>query len=697
MRPVSLRAKFVRDLALMLVVTGAVNIVILWFANRRAVHTLSASIIRQTLQTIERELDSFFNPVTFSLEVAASWSAEGALDLETRSGPFGDQAGFVVLRRRMTERFIPVMEQLPRLSSLLVADETGREFMLLRTDAGFEAWQTFVQDDGSLLRRRTWSDHGADLTVSRIDYDPRHRPWFTGAIAAGTGEVYWTEPYTFFTTGQPGISASIAARTPGGLTQVIGFDVLLRDISEFTRSLRVTQRGKVVVMTTDDLVVGLPNDPRFDDPQAREAALLKGPDELGLELARDATQAFGDAVVQAIEQQRDPQEMTVRFRSLGEAWWGESRLFSLAPTRHLRMAVIVPESELLGNLIYQRLVIAAALLAVLLVGLWRTIVLGRTLSRPVEQLVGQTDRIGQGDLSPAPAIRTDISEVRRIAAAHDRMRRSLQNLMKLERDIQIARQIQQSTMPHALPALDGFEIAAWNEPADETGGDTFDVIGLPDRSTGADALPHGRAAAPTARGEHTAPRAVLLLADATGHGIGPALAATQIRAMLRMALRLGSDLPQIARHLNEQLVADLPDNRFITAWMGEVDARAGTLTSFSAGQGPLLLYRAAARTITHVPTDAPPFGVTPDLIATPAAAVRMERGDVFAVLSDGLFEARNAAGEQFGLDRVEAVLTDAAADGADAIIAALRAAVESFTSSAAADDDRTIIVIRRTR
>ncbi len=694
MHPVSIRAKFVRDLALMLVVTGAVNIVILWFANRRAVHTLSASIIRQTLLTIERELDSFFDPVTFSLEVAASWSQEGALNLDTRSGPFGDEAGFVVLRRRMTERFIPVMEQLPRLSSLLVADETGREFMLLRSDAGFEAWQTFVQDDGSLLRRRTWSDYGGDLTVSRVDYDPRIRPWFTGAVEAGAGEVYWTEPYTFFTTGQPGITASVAARTPDGLTQVIGFDVLLRDISQFTRSLRVSQRGKVVVMTTDDLVVGLPNDPRFDDPQTREAALLKGPDELGLELARDATQAFGDAIVHAIEERRDPQEMTVRFRSLGEAWWGESRLFSLSPTRHLRMAVVVPESELLGNLIYQRLVIAAALLAVLLVGLWRTILLGRTLSRPVEQLVAQTDRIGQGDLSPAPAIRTDISEVRRIAAAHDRMRRSLQELMKLERDIQIARQIQQSTLPHALPILDGFEIAAWNEPADETGGDTFDVIGLTDRGA-ASASRQGSGPMSIEPGDRKADRAVLLLGDATGHGIGPALAATQIRAMLRMAVRLGSDLQQIARHLNEQLVADLPDNRFITAWMGEVDARAGTLTSFSAGQGPLLLYRAAERSVSEVPTDAPPFGVTPDLVASPRPALKMQRGDLFVVLSDGLFEARNAAGEQFGLNRVKAVLIDAAANHADAIIAALRAAVETFTAHAAADDDRTIIVIRR--
>ena len=100
---------------------------------------------------------------------------------------------------------------------------------------------------------------------------------------------------------------------------------------------------------------------------------------------------------------------------------------------------------------------------------------------------------------------------------------------KLQRDLQLARQIQQSTVPTLLPRLAGFGLAAWSEPAEETGGDAFDVIGF---RTG-----HATA------GDDEADRALLLLADATGHGIGPALAVTQLRAMLRMAARLGADLP----------------------------------------------------------------------------------------------------------------------------------------------------------
>lgn len=682
MRPVSIRFRFLRDLVLLALLMGGAALLVFWVASRRTIRTHSASIIRQTLETTERELESFFDPVGLSLQVARGWGESGALSLMAPSDVVGAEAAEAAVRERLVERFIAVVRQLPRISSLLVADETGREFMLLHTARGFEVWQTRPREDGGFERRRTWSDWNAP-PESRLDYDPLVRPWFNGAMenlrrSEGTGRgaaLYWTEPYTFFTTHDPGITASIAMRDPAGRAQVVGFDILLADISEFTRSLRVGQRGKIVVMTTDDLVVGLPGDARFADPEVRRAAYLREPHEIGLDLARDATRAFGDAVVKAIQENRSPEGLTVRFQSLDEAWWGEAREFSLAPDRRLRIAVVVPEAELLGDIAAQRLTFAGILAALLLVGVWRAIVLGRTLSRPVEQLVAQSDRIGRGDLSPPQPIATDISEVQRLAAAHERMRESLRSLMRLERDLQIARQIQQSTLPRTLPALDGFDLAGWNEPAEETGGDTFDVIAV--------------------EGEGAA-RAVLLLADATGHGIGPALAATQIRAMLRMAVRLGADLADVARHLNEQLLADLPDNRFITAWLGEVDARAGTIASFSAGQGPILIYRAALGAFERRSADAPPFGVVDDMAVNVAAPVALERGDLFIVISDGFYEAHDAAGEQFGPARVERTIASHAGASAAAIIAAVREAVDAFTHSKRADDDRTIIVIRRT-
>ena len=175
---------------------------------------------------------------------------------------------------------------------------------------------------------------------------------------------------------------------------------------------------------------------------------------------------------------------------------------------------------------------------------------------------------------------------------------------RLKGDLEIAREIQQSTFPTLLPIARGYEIVAWSKPAEETGGDTFDVIGLP--VSGEDQSPAG-VGAEDAAGE---PEQVLfMLADATGHGIGPALAATGIRAMLRMGVRMRGELDAIIHHLNEQLTADLPDGRFVTGWLGLLDTASGTVRSFSAGQAPIYVYRAADGAIESLDADDVPFGI----------------------------------------------------------------------------------------
>ena len=252
---------------------------------------------------------------------------------------------------------------------------------------------------------------------------------------------------------------------------------------------------------------------------------------------------------------------------------------------------------------------------------------------------------------------------------------------KLQRDLQLARQIQQSTVPTLLPRLAGFGLAAWSEPAEETGGDAFDVIGF---RTG-----HATA------GDDEADRALLLLADATGHGIGPALAVTQLRAMLRMAARLGADLPAIAGHMNRQLYDDLPTGRFITAWMGELNVAEHSLQSFSAGQGPMLRYDAARDAFDQLHGDTLPFGVVSDLDISMAPAIHLGEGDIFAVVSDGIFEATDDRGREFSAARAMEVIHARRGRSAQAILDGLKEAVAAFSGETPAADDRTAIIIKR--
>jgi serine phosphatase RsbU (regulator of sigma subunit) len=378
-------------------------------------------------------------------------------------------------------------------------------------------------------------------------------------------------------------------------------------------------------------------------------------------------------------------DRATRFTSEGQAWWGAVHRFPLATDRHLWIGVMVPEANLLQGTQQQRIWIAALTLSVLTLGIGRAVSLAAHYSRPVEKLTAEADRMSEGNLEPVAPIVSDVREVQLLARAHDRMRSGLRTLLRIEHDLKIARRIQQSTYPERLPTLPGFELAAWSEPATETGGDTYDVIGICPGESG-EAISHT---------DRHAPRALLLLADATGHGIGPALSVTQVRAMLRMGARMSLDLSRIATQMNQQLCDDLPAGRFVTCWLGVLDSDDHTLTAVSAGQGPLLWYRARRDEFQVSIADTTPLGMFDrGEIAVPPPR-RLEPGDLFVVASDGIFEAKNPAEEEFGEERVCQVIREERESTAGDVLQALRQATERFVEGAPADDDRTIIVIKR--
>ena len=171
------------------------------------------------------------------------------------------------------------------------------------------------------------------------------------------------------------------------------------------------------------------------------------------------------------------------------------------------------------------------------------------------------------------------------------MREGLRNLLRMERDMQLAKQIQQKTLPQQLPQIPHFETAVWNFPADETGGDSYDVFNVIRTEQDQYQLT-----------DRASDLALCMLADASGHGIGPALSVTQVRSMLRMAARQGFILPQSLDAVNRQVLDDQSDGRFITLWLGILDAEQHCLHSYSAGQAPLLFYQASDKTITWPPS-----------------------------------------------------------------------------------------------
>jgi phosphoserine phosphatase len=257
-----------------------------------------------------------------------------------------------------------------------------------------------------------------------------------------------------------------------------------------------------------------------------------------------------------------------------------------------------------------------------------------------------------------------------VALSRVRMTEALVEGERLKQELALARVVQMSTLPTSMPVVAGYDMHATFMPAELTGGDTYDL------STVDQGL-------------------LILLGDATGHGIAPALSVTQMQAMLRMAFRLGADLETAFREVNDRLAETLPDSRFITAFVGLLDAASHRLRFLSAGQAPILVFREASGDCeVHGPTSFP-LGAMPIVRLRPAVALTLLPGDVLVLLSDGIYEHEDPHGEQFGRARVEQVLRAHRDAGAGDLARHLLAELTSFASGAPQDDDITMVVLKR--
>ena len=242
---------------------------------------------------------------------------------------------------------------------------------------------------------------------------------------------------------------------------------------------------------------------------------------------------------------------------------------------------------------------------------------------------------------------------------------------RLDREISVARDVQIGTLPKTMPVIEGYEFGGAFEPTDQTGGDLYDFVPMGDNQL------------------------FLLMGDATGHGIGPALSATQVRAMLRVALRLKTHLNDAFVHINDQLCDDLPDDRFVTGFFGVLDGNTHSVDFHSGGQGPIMHFHAGSGEFDWHPATTFPLGYMPQTgIAAPVTA-DMQPGDVLGLISDGIYEYENESGEQFGQQRVAEIVANNIDQTAQVLVDEILRAVRRHGDLAPQADDITIVLAKR--
>lgn len=247
-------------------------------------------------------------------------------------------------------------------------------------------------------------------------------------------------------------------------------------------------------------------------------------------------------------------------------------------------------------------------------------------------------------------------------------RREMQHL---QHDLDVARSIQQSLLPHSMPHVSGWDIAAWNQPADQTGGDYYDWQPL---SNG---------------------KVLMALADVTGHGIGPALLASVCRAYARSNFRTQGSFLKAMEEINTALAADVKEGRFITFVAAILGPDSPSVELLSAGHAPLFVYWLKHDRFDLMEAQALPLGISEAFLSEPPSTLEMGSGDLLMLATDGFFEWANATEERFGTDRLSASLRANCNRPASEIISDLYQDVLKFAGGTQQMDDLTAIVLKR--
>ncbi|MFY9344582.1 MAG: GAF domain-containing SpoIIE family protein phosphatase [Planctomycetota bacterium] len=422
------------------------------------------------------------------------------------------------------------------------------------------------------------------------------------------------EPSTILTgdTTEDSRSLQILLDTIAAVTANIDLDSVLRDIVD--RSLQVTQAERAILL------------------------LGEAPDALAVRTAQD----------------RDGRALT------GDLQWSKTLVRRCLEEGVAVRSVVQSDQEALelGQSVYDlklRAVMCAPMRA-----RNRTVGVIYVDSRAVRREFSARDQALFGAISAQLAI--SVENARLHADSLDKVR--------LEKDVEIARRIQQHLLPPVPKDLQGLTVALRYVAAEQASGDTYDLVPLRD----------GRFAA--------------MIGDVTGHGVGAALLTHAVQAALRSYLELIDDGATIITRVNQRLVAGVETGNFMSLLLVIVDPKNRTLQYVNAGHPGLVLAQAGGTTVLE--KTGMVLGVVGDQVYHASPPVALQPGDLLFLYTDGVDEAMSPQREVFGGERLRAVLARARDLSAEQALQQVDQALRAHVDGGAFADDYTMIAVKLT-
>jgi phosphoserine phosphatase RsbU/P len=274
-----------------------------------------------------------------------------------------------------------------------------------------------------------------------------------------------------------------------------------------------------------------------------------------------------------------------------------------------------------------------------------------------------------GNLSALLCFSLVVYVIRRYIRQRELLARTIQQQRDdLLQDVELAAQVQRMFLPTGKPAIAGLEIAGMMQPARGVGGDYYNYVPV-------DA--------------HTMQ---IVIADVSGKGVPAALLMSATAAAMRLEAGQDRNMLEQVERLNTgiHLVSDA--ERYVTLLIAEIDTRKRTIHYVNCGHNPALLFRAKTGTLTRMDSSCPPIGLSPEEICKLASA-DVAGGDVLVFYTDGVTEAENRHGEEFGMERLSAEVLRGSSLSAEDLMTNIYNAAAEFCGDRF-NDDVTLLVVK---
>jgi len=406
---IPIRRLLLRDL---LILAGGVTALILgvsWWEQQQALRQQADARAAESLQHLDQTLRADLERVQAVGDVIQAWWRAGVLDPADPEG---------------TARLVtPLLSGQKAITSLNLAQTDERSLLFLNLGGAWSVRELRPAGAQAEVRWRRLDASGHVLTLepwTSMAYDPRTRPWYL-AGAAGGGKV-WTEAYAFYTTHDPGITYSMPVRGSGPeLRGVAALDFLLDDLTESVWEAQPTPRSRCLVVDAQDRALILPRDAAFESAAGRRQAFLQPLSTTFLGLHH---RLLGVA----------PRGGPAHFSFEGSSLIGRVQAFESLPGIHWRLALAIPEEDLMGPARRRALSLLGLAAVTLALAAWRIRRLALRVAAPMSSLSAAAEALGQGE--PPPPIESDIREIRTLDRALRRAQESLADQARLQRQLE---------------------------------------------------------------------------------------------------------------------------------------------------------------------------------------------------------------------------------------------------------------------